>query len=56
MITHGRYLELYHEGSEAVRREMNLLLGRGDVDEAKLTLERWDAAVDALWAQVQTPA
>ena len=58
-MTHAQYLDRYHEESEAMRRELNTLLGRlqeGDVEEAKRTLERWDVRVDELWAQVETPA
>lgn len=56
MLTMEQYLQRYHEESEAMRREINLLLGRGDVDEARATLVVWDGRVDALWAQVETPA
>lgn len=56
MITLARYLELYHEESEALRRDINTMLGRGDLTEAQALLVAWDGRVDALWAQVETPA
>ena len=55
-MTHAQYLERYHEESEALRQELNTLLGRGDYELAQTSLQRWGSRVDALWAQVQTPA
>lgn len=55
-MTHAEYLERYHEESEDVRRTIGTYLARDDFPLAKAELERWDARVDALWAQVQTPA
>lgn len=56
MITHEEYLERHHKLADDARREINTLLGRDDFTEAKAALERWDQAVDALWALVQVPA
>lgn len=56
MITHDQYLERHHKLADDARREINNLLGRDDFAEAKVALERWDLACDALWAQVQLPA